>query len=328
MISKMKAAAKGGSRIAIVFNASPLFTGAAGSGESEIRRWIVENDWLEAIVALPDQLFYNTGIPTYVWIVTDRKSDHRKGKVQLVDGRNFFRKMRRSLGEKRNELGDDDIATITRLFADFEAKEQSVILENDAFGYHRIVIEQPLRRRFELDEATVKALEVDKAFLKFDPPMREKVRAALEGATSDGRVLPGTEETVFVNALKELVDSVDGFQPKEITSITKLIVATCVVRDPNAPIVVDGKGNSVADAELREYEQVPFGEDVDEYFEREVKPYLPDAWVDHTKTRVGYEIPLTRYFHAFDEPRSLAEIDGDIKALEGEILELLRGVTE
>jgi type I restriction enzyme M protein len=328
MISKMKPPAKGGSRIAIVFNASPLFTGAAGSGESEIRRWIIEKDWLEAIVALPDQLFYNTGIPTYVWIVTDRKPEYRRGKVQLVDGRSFFGKMRRSLGEKRNELGDDDIGTITRLFADFKGNDNSVILDNDAFGYHRIVIEQPLRRRFELDEATMKALETNKAFLKLDPPVREKVRSALEAATGDGVVPTSTDENAFATAVKELVGSVDGFQPKEVAAITKLIVSACAVRDPEAPVVVDAKGNPLPDSELRDYEQVPFGEHIDEYFEREVKPYLPDAWVDHSKTRVGYEIPLTRLFHRFEEPRPLEAIDADIKALESEILELLRGVTE
>jgi type I restriction enzyme M protein len=328
MISKMKPGAKGGSRIAIVFNASPLFTGAADSGESRIRRWIIENDWLEAIVALPDQLFYNTGIPTYIWIVTDRKPDYRKGKVQLVDGRAFFHKMRRSLGEKRNELGDEDIATITSLFANFKVNERSIILDNDAFAYNRIVIEQPLRRRFALDEAAVKGLEVDNAFLKLDPPVREKVRAALEGATGDGRVPPGTDESFFTAAVKELVDSVDGFQPKEINAITKMVVGACTVRDPEGPIVVDAKGNPVPDPELRDYEQVPFSEGIDEYFEREVEPYLPDAWVNHSKTRIGYEVPLTRYFHRFEEPRPLEEIDTDIKTLESAILKLLHGVTE
>ena len=248
--------------------------------------------------------------------------------MQLVDGRSFFHKMRRSLGEKRKELGDDDITTISELFADFTPNDHSVIVDNDAFGYHRIIIEQPLRRRFELYEATVKAIEADKAFLKLDPPLREKVRTALEGATGDGRVPASTDQSAFTTAVKELVDSVDGFQPKEVTAITNLIVSACAVRDAEAPIVRDAKGNPVPDPQLRDYEQVPFGEDIDKYFEREVKPYLPDAWVDHSKTRAGCEIPLTRYFHRFEEPRPLQEIDADIKALEGEILELLRGVTE
>jgi type I restriction enzyme M protein len=328
MISKMKPVTKGGSRIALVFNGSPLFTGGAGSGESEIRRWIIENDWLEAIVALPDQLFYNTGIPTYVWIVTNRKPDYRRGKVQLVDGRSFYRKMKRSLGEKRNELGDEDIATITSLFAEFTENDNSLILDNDALGYHRAVVEQPLRRRFALDATAVNAFETDKGFLKLNPLVREKARAALGEAVGNGRLRASVDETGFAAAIKELLEAVDGFQPKEITAITKLIVTASAVRDPEAPITFDAKGNPVSDPDLRDHEQVLFGEDIDDYVEREVKPYLPDAWVDHSKTRVGYEIPLTRYFHRFREPRPLAEIDVDIKTLEAEILDALRGITE
>jgi type I restriction enzyme M protein len=328
MISKMKPQAKGGSRIAIVFNASPLFSGGAGSGESEIRRWIIENDWLEAIIALPDQLFYNTGIFTFVWIVTDRKPEYRQGKVQLVDGRGFYRKMRRSLGDKRNELGEADIAMITRLFADFEEGENTIIVDNEAFGYRRVVVEQPLRRRFALDDDSVKALEDDKGFLKLDPPVRERVRAAIEAATGDGQVSASTDEKAFTAAVQQLVDSADGLQPKEVTGITKLIVSACAIRDPSAPTVVDAKGVPVPDPELRDYEQVPLGEEIDEYFEREVKPYLTDAWVNHSKTRVGYEIPLTRYFHRFAEPRPVEAIDAEIKALETEILEALGRISE
>jgi type I restriction enzyme M protein len=157
--------------------------------------------------------------------------------------------------------------------------------------------------------------------------VREKVRVALEGAAGDGQIPRTTDESAFATAVKELVGSVDGFDPKEVTAITKLIVGACAVRDPDAPIVVDAKGSPVADPELRDYERVPFGEDIDEYFEREVEPYLTDAWVDHAKTRVGYEIPLTRFFHRFEDPRPLEEIDADIRALEAAILELLRGVT-
>jgi type I restriction enzyme M protein len=331
MIAKMKPAEKGGSRIGIVFNASPLFTGAAESGESKIRRWIIENDWLEAIIALPDQLFYNTGIPTYIWVVTNRKPDSRRGKVQLIDARSLYEKMPRSLGEKRHRLSElpgEDIDKVTELFTGFEENDESLILENDAFGYHRIVVERPLKLRYELSEYAVKAIEAEKGFLKLEPETREKLRGVLERAAGDGKVPTGTDEAVFVTAIKELIGSADGFEAKQMTSIAKLVVGASTIRDSEAPVVTDAKGNPLPDPELRDFEQVPFGEDIDEYFEREVKPYLDDAWIDHTKTRVGYEIPLTRYFHRFDEPRPLKEIDTDIKALEGEILELLRGVTE
>jgi type I restriction enzyme M protein len=173
MASKMRSVDKGGSRLAIVFNGSPLFTGAAGSGESEIRRWLLEKDLVEAIVALPDQLFYNTGIHTYIWLVTNRKPAHRQGKTQLIDARSFYRKMRKSLGDKRNELADEHIAEITRFFKDFEENDYSLILDNEAFGYQRIVIERPMRLRYELSEATIAALDADKAFLKLDPELRE-----------------------------------------------------------------------------------------------------------------------------------------------------------
>jgi type I restriction enzyme M protein len=326
MIAKMKPVESGGSRIGIVFNASPLFTGAAGSGESEIRRWIIENDWLEAIVALPDQLFYNTGIPTYIWIVTNRKTEERRGQVQLIDAREFYERMPKSLGEKRHRIPDKEIDEITRLYADFKNNDKSLILGNDTFGYNRIVIERPLRLRYELSEETIAVLDNDKKFLKLDPETREKLTAGLKAELSN-RAPAGADPADFADAIKEVVASADRFDGKQVAAIAKLVVAAATVRDSGAPIVVDKKGNPLPDADLRDYEHVPFGEDIDEYFEREVQPYLPHAWVDHSKTRSGYEIPLTRFFHRFEEPRSIEEIDADIKALEGEILELLRGVT-
>jgi type I restriction enzyme M protein len=327
MIKKMKPVENGGSRIGIVFNASPLFTGAAGSGESEIRRWIIENDWLEAIIALPDQLFYNTGIPTYVWIVTNRKPEERRGKVQLIDARGYYERMPKSLGEKRHRIPDKAIDTITRLYAKFASNDNSLILDNQTFGYHRIVIERPLRLRYELTEDVLAALETDKSFLKLDPNAREKLTRGLRAAVGNG-IHASADGSAFTSAIKEIVSGIDGFEKKQVAAIAKVVAGAGMVRAADAPIVVDRKGRPLADSELRDFEQVPFGEDIDAYFEREVRPYLPDAWVDYAKTRVGYEIPLTRFFHRFEEPRPLAEIDRDIKALEGEILELLRGVTE
>jgi type I restriction enzyme M protein len=246
--------------------------------------------------------------------------------VQLIDARGFFERMPKSLGEKRHRIPETAIAEITRLYADFRNNDKSLILDNDTFGYNRIVIERPLRLRYELTESTVTRLEADKKFLKLDAAAREKVVIGLEAAVANG-VTTGSEGTTFADAIKEVVAGVDGFEKKQITAIAKLVIAAATARDADAPVVVDKKGKMLPDSELRDYEQVPFGEDIDEYFEREVKPYLPDAWVDHAKTRFGYEIPLTRFFHRFEEPRPLEEIDADIKALEGEILELLRGVT-
>jgi type I restriction enzyme M protein len=259
----MKPVESGGSRIGIVFNASPLFTGAAGSGESEIRRWIIENDWLEAIVALPDQLFYNTGIPTYIWIVTNRKPDFRRGKVQLIDRRGFYERMPRSLGAKRHRIPDTGIEAITRLFAELEANDKSLILDNATFGYHRIVIERPLRLRYELSQDTLATLAGEKGFLKLDAETRGKVTTALEHAVANGAP-NGTNATEFASAIKEIVASVNGFDRKQVTAITKLVAGAGTVHDPEAPIVVDSKGKPLPDAELRDYEQVPFGEDIDE----------------------------------------------------------------
>jgi type I restriction enzyme M protein len=265
MISKMRSPKEGGSRIAIVFNGSPLFTGDAGSGESEIRRWIIENDWLEAIVALPDQLFYNTGT-TYVWVLSNRKEKRRKGKIQLIDARQFYVKMRKSLGNKRNQIGDgedgrvDQIAEITKIYGNFKHDENrkfevdgvkkslvvSKIFDNEDFGYNKITVERPL-----LDE-------------------QGKPVVAAKGKN---------------------------------------------------------KGRPEAAADLRDTENVPLKENIEEYFKREVLPHVPDAWIDHSKTKVGYEIPLNRHFYKYEPPRELEEIEADIKGLEGEIVRLLAEVT-
>lgn len=262
MCSKMRTQKEGGSRIAIVFNGSPLFTGDAGSGESEIRKWIIEHDGLEAVIALPDQLFYNTGIGTYIWIVTNRKEVKRKGKVQLIDARNFFVKMKKSLGNKRNKIGDkdegepDQIGEIARIHGDFTDGEThefgtngdkktlvvSRIFDNADFGYHKITVERPLR-------------------------------------------------------------------------------------DEQGNIVIASKGKNKGqpepDAELRDTENVPLKENIEDYFRREVLPHVPDAWIDHSKTKVGYEIPLNRHFYRYEAPRELEVIEGEIKALEEDIMRML-----
>jgi type I restriction enzyme M protein len=337
MISKMKPPSEGGSRLAIVFNGSPLFTGAAGSGESEIRRWIIENDWLEAVVALPDQLFYNTGIYTYFWIVTNRKSEERRGKVQLVDAREYFAKMRRSLGEKRKEISSEQIEDITRLYGDFAERDDVKIFPNDAFGFLRITVERPLRLRWDVTDDTIAAALTAKGVEKLSQDMQQAIRDALE-AQRDARF---PSEVELVKAMGSRLADLQLASP-----VKKAIFWALAVRDEQAPVITHRTGNPESDPELRDNENVPlpalpvtFAEvptdrfeareyqtAVEDYMRDEVLPYVPDAWVDHDRTRIGYEIPLTRHFYKYVPPRPLEEIDAEIKALEDEIRRLLAEV--
>jgi type I restriction enzyme M protein len=333
MISKLKRPEKGGGRLAIVFNGSPLFTGGAGSGESEIRRWIIENDWLEGIVALPDQLFYNTGISTYFWIVTNRKRPERRGKVQLVDARQSFVKMRKSLGNKRKEISPEQIAEITCLYDDFEENERVKILPNESFGYQRITVERPLRLRYEVREGTLPAIEASPGWKKLTEPERLAFANRLTGELEK---LTATDRTEVARRL--------GALPK---AIEKAVWEALSVRDSEAPVISDRHGQPEPDPDLRDNENVPllvphigfepnptdrlastpYREAVEAYMAAEVLPYVPDAWVDDTKAKIGYEIPLTRQFYRYVPQRPVAEIDADIKALEEEIQRLLREVT-
>lgn len=337
MISKMKPPSKGGSRVAIVFNGSPLFTGTAGSNESEIRRWIIENDWLEAVVALPDQLFYNTGISTYFWIVTNRKAPERRGKVQLLDAREFFVKMRKALGEKRKEISAEQVDEIVGLYGDFAENEKVKIFPNAAFGFLRITVERPLRLRWEVTEGTIAAAVAAKAIQKLPADTQRELAELLRdemGATF-------ATESDLQATFKDAVGVLELGAPAR-----KALWSGLAVRDENAPIVTDRHGDPEPDPELRDSENVPlpavplaFEEDptarfstlpyrtaVDDYMREEVSPYVSDAWVDHDKTRIGYEIPLTRHFYKYVPPRPLEEIDAEIKALEDEIQRLLKDV--
>lgn len=246
LIAKMRPVAEGGARFGIVLNGSPLFTGAAESGESEIRRHVLENDLLEAIIGLPTDMFYNTGISTYVWIVSNKKPAHRKGKVQLIDASGMWQKMRKSLGSKRKELSEEHIADITRLFgsfteADADGKPISRIFNNSAFGYRTITVERPLME--------------------------------------DGKPVVGQKGKT--------------------------------------------KGKKLADPKLRDTENVPLDQDVEEYFRREVLPHVPDAWIDHDKTKVGYEIPFNRHFYVFQPPRPLEAIDAELTQVVSRIQAML-----
>jgi type I restriction enzyme M protein len=329
MVSKMKPADDGGSRLAIVFNGSPLFTGAAGSGSSEIRRWIIENDWLEAIVALPDQLFYNTGISTYFWVVTNRKSAERHGKVQLVDARESWVKMRKSLGEKRKMISLEQIEEITRLYGAFEENERVKIFRNEQFGYQRITVERPLRLRYSSDGARER-LEAAKGFAKLADEQRRKMLGVVDAlgalTTTDSAAALGAAATTNGKLSK----------PEQ-----KVLLEALAVLDSEAPALDE------PDPELREQEHVPLPDEpvafdpdpsarlasepylraVAEYMTAEVLPYVSDAWIDYAKTKIGYEIPLTRQFYNYVPPRPLEEIDAEISALEDEIQGLLGEVT-
>ena len=235
MLSKME---DNGSRVGIVFNGSPLFTGDAGSGESEIRRWIIENDWLECIIALPEKLFFNTSIATYIWILTNRKSEARQGKIQLINAVDCFDKMKRNLGDKNAFIADSHIRRIAALYTDFEETEHSKIYPNAFFGYTKVTVERPLLEKQEI---------------------------------------LGEEKEV---------------------------------------VVTDKRGNPKPDTKLRDHERVPLTEDIDDYYQREVKPHLPDSWIDRKKDKVGYEINFNRYFYQYTPLRSLQEITDELLALE------------
>ncbi|GAA1256255.1 hypothetical protein GCM10009609_19270 [Pseudonocardia aurantiaca] len=328
MIHHMKRPDEGGSRIAIVFNGSPLFTGAAGSGESEIRRWILENDLLEAIVALPDQLFYNTGISTYFWILTNRKDEAHKGKVILLDGREHWAKMRKSLGDKRKYVPDDKIADLTTLYREAltAAEDEShplhtkvKVLATTDFGYQRITVERPLRLRFEVTEDALAELEVAKPPAKYEA--RDKLLAALRGLVGQPASLRKVE---FAGILAEALAGL-GKLP---ATVDKAVWAAVLVSDPEGELQTDRHGNPLPDPDLRDNENVPLLEDIDEYLKREVLPHVPDAWVDDSKTKIGYEIPFTRHFYVYKPPRPLAEIDAELKELEAEIQRLLTEVAE
>lgn len=333
MISKMR---PGESRLAIVFNGSPLFTGDAGSGESEIRRWIIEHDWLEAVVALPDQMFYNTGISTYIWIVTNRKRQERRGKVQLINAADLFQKMRRSLGNKRNELSDAHIAEITRIYGEFKECEKSKIFDNDDFGYRQITVERPLRLSFQVTPERIERLKEQTAFqnlAKSKKKGKEGQREIEAGEALQAKiveVLQAMDKIVIDSRHSEfesrLIAATQATGIKLPVPLRKAILSAMSERDETAEICLDADGNREPDSELRDYENVPLKEDVHSYFEREVKPHVPDAWIDESKTKIGYEIPFNRHFYKYVPPRPLQEIQAEIKQVEQEILKALAEV--
>lgn len=326
LISKMQAPEDGGSRIGIVFNGSPLFSGDAGSGESEIRRWIIENDLLEAIIGLPDQLFYNTGISTYIWILTNRKEQRRKGKVRLINGVSFYEKMRKGLGNKRNEITEVNRAEIVRLYSTYEPDKNYMDLDNDDFGYRKITVERPTRYNFSCEEDRLYWLPIMISAKKKGctwswsnneldgQPMPQRIIDLKNDLAALGEKIY-KDETEFVHLVAPV------FKKHKLNATEKRIVLYNVLGkvDAEGGIYHDAKGAVLADASLRDTETVPLKEDIHTYFAREVLPHVPDAWIDESKTKVGYEIPFTRYFYKFTPLRDSAVIMDEIKALEQRI---------
>ncbi|MHC5796130.1 type I restriction-modification system subunit M [Lacisediminihabitans sp. FW035] len=314
LVKKLRPKAKGGGRAGIVLNGSPLFTGGAGSGESEIRRYLLENDLLEAIVALPTDMFYNTGIATYLWIIDNDKRPERRGTVQLIDGIGFSHKMRKSLGSKRKELGTDDIATIVKLYGDAEESDVSKTFKTQDFGYRTITVERPLRLNWALTPDRLAAALIAKP-----------LAGVAERLASVG--LQEIPATTNASAFTKTVKNALGMVGVDLTAPQlKALIAGLSERDDVAPVVTDAKGKPVPDTDARDTENVPLSEDIHTYFAREVLPHVPDAWIDESKTKVGYEIPFTRHFYKYVPPRPLEEIDADLNKLVREITKLLNEV--
>lgn len=314
LVSKMRPVSEGGGRAAIVLNGSPLFTGGAGSGPSEIRRWLLENDLVEAIIGLPTDMFYNTGISTYIWILTNRKAPERAGKVQLIDATSMWVKMRKSLGDKRKMLSPDNIATIVRLHGEFEDAdpEYSKVFRNEDFGYHTITVEQPLRLNYAVTPERIDKALSARAIAKLDDEKQAAIRTALE---SLDRTHVWTNRASFE---KEVGPALGSAGVTLTVSERKALLDALSAPDPEADIVMGSKGPA-PDPSLRDTENVPLDQDINEYFAREVKPHVPDAWIDPDRTKVGYEIPFTRHFYKYVPPRPLEEIDADIQRVIGEI---------
>lgn len=339
LISKMKPVTDEnphGSRMAIIMNGSALFTGDAGSGESEIRRYVLENDLLEGIVAMPNDLFYNTGIATYVWILSNNKAPYRRGKVQLVNAVDFYKKMMRSLGSKRNEIAQEQIDEIVRLYGDFKEGEYVKIFDNEDFGYHKITVERPLRLNFKIDEKRIARIKEQKAFqnLAISKKKGENGLAEIEaGKELQSKIIEVLQslisEEIYINREEFTKVLKDAFNKKGLkigAPVLKAILAGLSEKDETADVCMKNKTEAEPDSDLRDTENVPLKESIHEYFEREVLPHVPDAWIDESKTKVGYEIPFTRQFYKYTQLRKTVEIMTEIKELEAKIAEQLKKV--
>jgi type I restriction enzyme M protein len=295
-----------------------LFTGGAGSGESNIRKWVLERDLLETIIALPSDMFYNTGIATYIWVLSTKKSPDRVGKVQLIDGSKLFRKMRKGLGSKRSELGENDIADLVKLYDSTAENDRSKRFATEDFFYRTITVERPLRLNW--------ALNSERFAVARDVKALEKAGGEWSAFAEQVKTSPIESMTDAAAFRKQIESRLKVAGVVLSAAQLKAFVAGLSERDDSAPIILDAKKRPEADPTLRDTENVPWSEDIHEYFEREVKPFAPDAWIAESKTKEGCEIPFTRHFYKYVPPRSLEEIDADLDAVLGRIRARLEAV--
>lgn len=319
LVSKMRPKRDGGGRVGIVLNGSPLFTGGAGSGESNIRKYLFENDLVDAIIGLPTDLFYNTGIATYIWILDNDKPVSRRGRVQLIDATAQWVKMRKSLGSKRREISPEQIADIVRTYGENVESETSKIFRTTDFGYTTITVERPLQLNWAFTAERLPLALATKPLAA----LSDEARATIERLAASSPIEQSTDADAFARALKKLLA---GESITLTTPQLKALLAGLSERDVTAPVIRDAKGNPVPDAELRDTENVPLSEDIDDYIAREIAPHLEHFWVDRSKDKIGYEIPFTRHFYKYVPPRSLDEIDADLNKLIAEITVLLAEV--
>ncbi len=358
MLARAKTPKEGGSRIAIIMNGSPLFTGDAGSGESEIRRYIFENDLLEALIALPEQLFYNTGIATYIWLLTNRKIPERQGKVQLIDASSFWVPMPRSLGDKRRQIPPDKARDILKILSDYQDGDTRIVSRNGNqeemivsrvfptthFGFRKVTVERPLRLNFQASTERIGRIEEEKGFQALATSRKRDYTAAQEEAQglrlqrSILDLLHSLPKTIVTDrkAFEGILDAaVKKAGLKLPAPARKAVVSALAERDETAAICRTQDGKPEPDPELRDTERVPLAEDVNAFFEREVRPHVPDVWIDESKRdardgkvgTVGYEINFNRYFYRYSPPRPLEDIETDIRHIEADIVRMLREIT-
>ncbi|EEE41174.1 N-6 DNA Methylase [Methanobrevibacter smithii DSM 2375] len=330
MISKMKTNDK--SRIAIITNGSPLFTGDAGSGESNIRKWIFENDYLEALIALPDQLFFNTGIGTYIWILTNKKTPNRQGRVQLIDARKEYAGMRKNLGNKRHTIPEDSITKIIKTYNEFAESDKVKIYNNEDFGYTKIIVERLMQLNYQVTQERLENLYSYSAFKKLAESKSKDPKTKIADETEGKKQQEEIKEALLTIG-DDLYTDWDAFEAKVKQALNqfdlkpafiKNIIEKLSEHDDKAGYVTDKKGKPKADSNLRDAEKIPLVQNIDDYFEEEVLKYYPDAWYENKKNKIGYEINFTQYFYIYEPPRSLEEIESDISKVTAEIQELLK----
>lgn len=343
IISKFRPKDEGGSDAVVITNGSPLFTGDAGSGPSEIRRWMMAQDYIDTIIALPESLFFNTGIPTYIWVLTNRKPKEKEGKLQLIDARMCKTQRRKNLGEKRYDVSEEDADEIKRLYMRAIHNGRSKVLDTAAFGYRAVTTQRPLRLRFEVTNESLGRLKENKTFANDKPSRKrgeagkkentdwQKLRTDIYNVLESMRGKVWMDRAVFLEALESKCAEIELKVAKRYRDIVWKEIGE---KDESAEICLDKDGNPEPDKDLKDVERVPLGKDIYEYFDEEVKPYTPDAWIDEAVCdekdgevgKVGYEIPFTRFFYKYEAPRAIEEIEKEIKGIEKEIDDLLEQV--